>query len=175
MSLPVDTICATLEDYFQDYNCLVEANFEYVIQEARELVTKRYLTAMLSKKVSFKSYDECQSAAKKIFKEIEQLRKVFLSTAPSTVDIDDPLDLIIMLSEILKCEDDMISLDLHRIVEKYSDITEDHLLRLLSLRGDLSKSDLKEKINYVMKTSKPKTHEATLLSQLIFQDRIINW
>lgn len=176
MSLPIDTICATLEDYFQDYNRLVEANFQYIIAEARESVTKKYITAMLSKKMSFKSYEECQTAAKKIFKETEQLRKVFLSAAPNTVDIDDPLDIIIMLSEVIKCEDDMISFDLHRIVEKYRDITEDHLHRLLNLRGDLPRADLKEKVNFVIKTSKPKSPvQSSIFGQLVFQDRIINW
>ncbi|XP_031339008.1 exocyst complex component 3 [Photinus pyralis] len=176
ISLPVDTICATLEDYFQDYNRLVETNFKFVINEARRLVTKRYITAMLSKKVSFKTYEECQTAAKQIFKEVEQLRKVFLVFASNTVEGDDPLDIILMLSEILKCEDDMISFDLHRLVEQYADITEDHLHRLLNLRGDLPKSDLKEKVSFVMKSSKPKMQlQTSIFSQLVFQDRIINW
>ncbi|KAF5278438.1 hypothetical protein FQA39_LY05927 [Lamprigera yunnana] len=176
ISLPVDTICATLEDYFQDYNRLVEINFKFVIEEARFLVTKRYVTSMLSKKVVFKSYEECQTAAKKISKEVEQLRKVFLLFAPNAVDAEDPLDIILLLSELLKCEDDMLSFDLHRLVERYPDISEDHLQRLLSLRGDIAKSDLKEKINFITKTSKSKTQaEPSIFSQLVFQDRIINW
>lgn len=176
MSLPVDTICATLEDYFQDYNRLVESNFKRVIDEARFLVTKRYITAMLSKKVSFKSYEECQTAAKKISKEVEQLRKVFLLFASNAVDGEDPLDVILLLSEVLKCEDDMLSFDLHRLVEQYPDISEDHLHRLLSLRGDLSKSDLKEKVSFITKTSKLKSQmQQSIFSQIVFQDRIINW
>lgn len=176
VSLPIETICATLDDYFQDYSRLVESNFEYIIKEAQKLVTKKYITAMLSKKISFKSYEECQKAAKKVYNEVEQLRKVFLSFAPSMVDTEDPLDIIIMLSEVLKCEDDMISFDLHRIVEKYPDISEDHLHRLLSLRGDLPKSDLKEKVSFVIKTSKIKnTHQPSIFSEVVFQDRIINW
>ncbi|KAF5273381.1 hypothetical protein FQR65_LT04673 [Abscondita terminalis] len=175
ISLPVDTICATLEDYFQDYNRLVESNFKFVLEEARFLVTKRYITAMLSKKVSFKSYEECQTAAKKIFKEVEQLRKVFLLFAPNGADGEDPLDVILLLSEVLKCEDDMISFDLHRLVEQYPDISEDHLHRLLNLRGDLSKADLKEKVNFVTKSSKSKSQtHSSVFSQLVFQDRLIN-
>lgn len=125
---------------------------------------------MLSKRISFKTYEECQSSAGKIVKEIKQIQKVFQNTGGSHIGEEDVLDIIVMLSEVLKCEDDMISFDLHRIVEKYPDITEDHLLRLLYLRGDLPKSDLKEKVVYVMKTSKSKTlaNRNTIFRQLVF-------
>lgn len=157
MTLPVDTICATLEDYFQDYSRLVEPNFRFVINEARNLITKKYLTVMLSKKITFKTLLECQTAADTILKEIKHLQKVFLNVEPNITEDDDCLEIIILLTEVLKCEDDMISFDLHRIVEKFPDINEDHLLRLLYLRGDLPKSDLKEKVSYVVKNSKPGT------------------
>ncbi|XP_018332170.1 exocyst complex component 3 [Agrilus planipennis] len=175
-SIPVDTICATLEDYFQDYNRLTEENFDYVITQARKGVTKRYLTAMLSRKVSFKTYEECLTAAKKIAKEVEQLNRVFCSNLPNIEEKENQLDVIKMMSEILKCEDDMISFDLHRIVEKYPDITEDQLHRLLSLRGDLPRSELKEKVLFVTKTSKPKSPQPpSIFRELILPDRILNW
>lgn len=169
-SLPADTICATLEDYFQDYNRLVKENFEYVIKEARNLVIKRYITMMLSKKMAFKTYEECQSAAAQITNECKHLQKVFRSVMTTTEEDDeDPLLILIIFAEILKCEDDMLSFDLHRIVEKYSDITEDQLLRLLYLRGDLSKSDLKEKVAYVLKETKPKSvHQSSILKEITF-------
>lgn len=156
-TLPVDTICATLEDYFQDYSRLVESNFKFVINEARHSITKKYLFCMLSKRISFKTLNESQTAANTIFKEIKQLQKIFSHVEPHISGEDDCLEIILLLSEVLKCEDDMISFDLHRIVESFPDINEDHLLRLLYLRGDLPKSDLKEKIIYVMKSSRPRT------------------
>lgn len=171
-TIPVDTVCATLEDYFQDYSQLVPENFVFTIEQAQELVVKRYVTSMLSKRTSFKTFEECQAAAKKILKEASQLRKIF-----SIVEMkNDLLDIIFTLSEIVKCEGDMLSLDLHGIVEKYSDITEDHLIRLLYLRGDLPKSDLREKAVFAVKTRKSGTvQHATIFKQLVFQDRMINW
>lgn len=167
-TLPTDTICVTLEDYFHDYNRLVEENFKYIIDEAVTLIAKRYIVAMLSKKVSFKSYEDCQLAAKKVITEIDQLKEVFLTAAPK-LDKDNPLEIVILLSEILKCENDMLSLDLHRIVEKYPEIAEDHLLRLLYLRGDLPKSDLREKVAFVLKSSKPRAlSRNSIFKQLVF-------
>lgn len=149
-TLPVDTICATLEDYFQDYNRLVEENYKCVVRKARRLIAKRYVTAMLSKRTSFRTYEECQQAAIKVKREAEQLKRTF----PGGEEDEDELDVVLMFSEILRSEDDMLSFDLHRVVEKYVDIGEEHLLRLLYLRGDLSKGDLKEKVTYVLKSSK---------------------
>ncbi|VVC89900.1 unnamed protein product, partial [Leptidea sinapis] len=80
-TIPVDTICVTLEDYFQDYNHLRERNFEYVINEAQNLVYRKYITAMLSKKVTFKTVEEAQSAATKIVKEANQIRSFFKKIA----------------------------------------------------------------------------------------------
>lgn len=164
-NLPVDTICATLEDYFQDYNRLVEVNFKFVIKEACLSVVKRYILAMFSKRIVFKTYEECEAVAVQVIKETERLKKVFLAVLPEIED-DDPFHILIMFAEVLKSIDDMLSFDLHRLVEKYPDVTEDQLLRLLYLRGDVPRSDCKEKISYVLKT-RPKTlHHTTILRDL---------
>lgn len=163
--MPVDTICATLEDYFQDYNRLVEANFKFIIKEACLSIIKRYVLAMLSKRTVFKTYEECEAAANQTLKETAHLRKIFLAVLPE-IENDDPFHLLIMFAEILKSIDDMLSFDLHRLVEKYPDVTEDQLLRLLYLRGDVPRSDCKEKVSYVLK-SRPKTlHHTTILREI---------
>lgn len=46
----------------------------------------------------------------------------------------------------------MLSLDLLLVLEKYPDFTEDHLRRLLSLRGDITRQDIEDKLK-VMKES----------------------
>lgn len=66
---------------------------------------------------------------------------------------DSPLESIKVLSEVVRSEDaEMLSLDLLLVTEKYPDITEDHLGRLLSLRGDITRQDIREKLADVMKT-----------------------
>lgn len=167
-NLPLDTICATLEDYFQDYGRLVEDNFKYVIQEARLSVIRRYVTAMLNRRVVLKTYEECQAAADQAHKESQQLLKVFQSVS-SDAENEEHFTLLVMFGEILKSEGDMLSFDLHRLVEKYPDITEDQLARLMYLRGDVPRSDMKEKILYVLKTTKPKSMQQSSILKEIFK------
>lgn len=101
-SIPVDTICVTLEDYFQDYNHLREKNFEYVINEAQNLVYKKYITAMLSKKIVFKNVEEAQQAATKIVKEANQIRSFFRKIAQHAegVNVDWPFEVMSVLAEV---------------------------------------------------------------------------
>lgn len=103
-SIPVDTICVTLEDYFQDYNHLREKNFEYVINEAQNLVYKKYITAMLSKKITFKTVEEAQQAATKIVKEANQIRSFFRRIASNAegINVDWPFEVISVLAEVSK-------------------------------------------------------------------------
>ncbi|XP_044742175.1 exocyst complex component 3 [Chrysoperla carnea] len=154
-SIAIDTICVTLEDYFQDYCYLCEENFEYVLTEAENLVARRYVTAMLSKKLSFKTTEDRNIGVNKIISELNQLKSFFTRIAPNMPSKNQQLDVIAMLSEVLKCEDiDMISLDLQNLVDQYPDITEDLLYRLLYLRGDISRSVLSDKVSFAVSNRK---------------------
>ncbi|KAF7283805.1 hypothetical protein GWI33_022845 [Rhynchophorus ferrugineus] len=163
----IDTIHATLEDYFHDYNQLIDSNYKFIADQAKNMVAKRYLIAMLSKKVSFKISEDYTAAANKIVKESNRLNNLFdiLSRSLNKED-EDPFEAILMLSEVVKSDEDMLSFELHRVVEKYPDITEDHLYRLLSLRGDLSRSDIKDKVAHV---DRPKvSHKSSIFKSLVF-------
>ncbi|KAG5899460.1 hypothetical protein JTB14_015313 [Gonioctena quinquepunctata] len=162
---PADTIYVTIEDYFQDYNRLVEVNYKYVVEQVVSIVGRRYLTAMLSKKTSFKTYEECVKAGRKVVEEAERFNQLFDSLCKD-LECENAFDAVVMLAEVLKSDDDMLSFELHRVVEKYPDISEDHLQRLLSLRGDLSKSDVREKVSHI---DKPKVlHKSSVFRTLVF-------
>ncbi|KAE8751434.1 hypothetical protein FOCC_FOCC001681 [Frankliniella occidentalis] len=151
-SIPVDTICVTLEDYFQDYVHLCEKNFELVIIEAQNSVARKYLTALLQRKLSLKELEQRRKLAKKVSDEADRLKALFRRVAPKVQSEDSPLDALKILVEVIRSEDaEMLSLDLITVIEKYPDITEDHLSRFLSLRGDITRQDIKEKLADVMK------------------------
>ncbi|XP_059478700.1 exocyst complex component 3-like [Neocloeon triangulifer] len=57
-SSAVDTICVTLDDYISDYRHLRPENFDLVITECINTVAKKYITAMLQKKMAFKTSDD---------------------------------------------------------------------------------------------------------------------
>ncbi|XP_073949311.1 exocyst complex component 3-like [Choristoneura fumiferana] len=175
-SIPVDTICVTLEDYFQDYNHLREKNFEYVINEAQNLVYKKYITAMLSKKVTFKTPEEAQQAATKIVKEANQIRAFFRRIGAEGVDVDWPFEVISTLAEVLRCQDiEMLSLDLHGVLEKCPDISEEHLIRLLWLRGDVPRAHVRDTVAHVTRTRRPAraSQHPDFFKHVTFNDRLL--
>jgi Exocyst complex component Sec6. len=166
-SIAIRTVFATLYDYFQDYVHLRVRNFDYVISEAQNWVAKRYISAMLQKKMSFKTYEERRDAAVKIMGEAEQVKEFFIHHAPKVAKFDSPFDIINTLAEVLKSEDpEILSLDLHGLVDKYPDVTQDHLIHLLSLRGDISRSEAKEKVAYILQTNK--TRQRPTIPKSIF-------
>ncbi|XP_046407255.1 exocyst complex component 3 [Ischnura elegans] len=167
-SHPVDTICVTLEDYFQDYVHLTTRNFDHVITEAQNLVAKKYISAMLQKKVTFKSYEDRKEAGLKIIKEAEQIKGLFIRVAPNVANYDSPFDIIRNLAEVLKSEDpEILSLDLHGLVDKYPDVTPDQLTQLLGLRGDISRSDAHEKVSFIFNANKSKHREIKTIFSLL--------
>jgi len=167
--ISIETICVTLEDYFQDYTHLKPKNLEYIILEAEDIIVRRYIMAILQKKLNFKTYEERRSAADKMTNEVDQLKSFFMRVAPLvTRDKDSPFDAVVKLSEVLKSEDsEILSLDLHTLVKMYPDITEDQMTRLLSLRGDLSRSEIREKVQYAIQGNKELA--GTTLTKSIFQ------
>ncbi|XP_022122794.1 exocyst complex component 3 [Pieris rapae] len=181
-TIPVDTICVTLQDYFLDYNHLREKNFDYVINEAQNLVYRKYITAMLSKKVTFKSVEEAQQAATKIVKEANQIRAFFKkikaqAIAAEGINVDWPFEVISTLAEVLRCQDiEMLSLDLHGVVDKCPEVTEEHLARLVSLRGDVPRANIRDTVAHVCATKRP-TRPSTnppLFKNITFNDRLLS-
>ncbi|XP_063391613.1 exocyst complex component 3 [Cydia fagiglandana] len=175
-SIPVDTICVTLEDYFQDYNHLREKNFEYVINEAQNLVYKKYITAMLSKKVTFKTVEEAQQAATKIVKEANQIRSFFRRIGAEGVNVDWPFEVISSLAEVLRCQDiEMLSLDLHGVLDKCPNMSEEQLVRLLALRGDVPRAHVRDTAAHVRATrARPRaTTMHDFFKDITFSDRLL--
>lgn len=62
---------------------LCEKNFELVITEAQNHVARRYLTALLQRKLSLKELDQRRKLAKKVTDEADQLKALFLRVAPN--------------------------------------------------------------------------------------------
>lgn len=155
-SISIDTICVTLEDYFQDYNHLRVTNFDYVIKEAQKMVAKRYIKALLSKRMS-KPRAECEVISKKINLEIRQIKKFFDKIAPNVNKNDSPFDVITDLAQLLNCDIEMIILDLHTLLTNYPTISEDHLIRLFYIRNEIKSTEIKEKINDAFSSRKTTT------------------
>jgi exocyst complex component 3 len=172
-SIAVDTICVTLQDYFQDYNHLRVINFEHVIKEAQKMVAKRYLKALLSKRLS-KPLQDCEIIRKKIKTETLQIKTFFEKIAPNVLKNDSPFDAIIDMSSLLDCDPELMILDLHTLLTNYPSITEDQLIRLFYIRNDLKTNEIKEKIQDVYGTKKSNVTHDKLSSSAIFKEITFN-
>lgn len=173
-NISVDTICVTLEDYFQDYNHLREINFEYVINEAQKMVAKRYIKAMLSKRIS-KPRPEVEFITKKINKEAKQIKMFFGKIAPNMIDADSPIDLINTMGNLLNCDIEMLVLDLHTLFGNYPSLTEDHLVRLFYIRNDVKTNEVKTRIQDAIKSKKSKVSvdkQDVVFKEIIFSDKL---
>lgn len=163
-SAPVDTICLTFEDYFQDYIHLKEENFEYVISFVQKHVANCFIHKIMQGKISFSNYEERKEATRKVKREIVKIKGFFYKVAPN-VKISQDFDIIDPLVEIIGVEDpEMLLLDLHKLVEWFPGITEPQLECLLITRGDLKRAEVKDKVSYIL-SSRSSHSKDTLINK----------
>jgi len=172
-SQAIETICATLKDYFEDYQFLKPKNFELVITVAQDRVARKYITSMLQnnvlrRKISFTNEQERRVAASKIKKEAMTCKTFFKEIAGEMADYDSPFDTLATLAEVLSSDDEMISLELGTVCKRYPDVSHEQIFCLLLLRGDLNRSDAKALAGeYVAEGGNKKTlHAKSILSQV---------
>lgn len=161
-SFYIEQILTTVQDYFLDYEHLHEDNLIKFSNALRVGFTKEYVKSMLSKKLVLKDLEENKLAANQIIQEVNKVRNIFKSAIS-----EDSLEIILLLAETLKSEIEMIRFDLHAVIKKCPDITEDHLLRLLYLRGDLSRTTVKELVASSIE-AKPFSDKETIFDNMIF-------
>ncbi len=59
-------------------------------------------------------------------------------------DFDSPFDAVSVLAEVLRGDQEMMSLDIGNLVKRYPDVTHEQLVCLLLLRGDLGRNDARD-------------------------------
>jgi len=173
-SQAVDTICITLNDYFEDYQFLKKSNFELVINCAQDRVARKYIAAMLQnnllrRKITFTSEEERRSAATKIKTEAMQCKSFFKDVAGDMADFDSPFDTLATLAGVLSSDEEMVSLELGTLCKKYPDVTHEQLLCLLLLRGDQNRGDAKQLASEFVAegaTANKAFHARSILSQV---------
>lgn len=114
-------------------------NLEHMIREAGLCLSRKYLISMFQKKPTFR--EERRDAAEKIIREAGQIASL-LARASASLSTplpsgDGPQEAIAAMAEIIKCDLDMLRLDLHTFVKKYPDVSHDQLVCLLNARGDI--------------------------------------
>lgn len=137
----------------QDYVHLKQKNFEHVMTQGKNLVAKKYLLALMSRKVAFKNQEERKKASEKVVIEANQVRRLFerIGSAPQGKSSSCPFNAIESTAEVIKVEDlDILSLELHSLIKHYPDLTREQLMAILSLRGDIGRFDLKQRASEII-------------------------
>lgn len=144
----VDTICATFADYAQDFVHIKPDMFHSLIDEGQKRILRDYLRALLSRKLSFKNYDERKVSVDKICHEAEKMKMLFREMSQNRDELkqeQSPFDVLTSLCEVLKLKDSsMLVLEVTGFTQKYPDIRLEQLINIILCRGDMSRSDAKQ-------------------------------
>ncbi|TRY89282.1 hypothetical protein DNTS_014791, partial [Danionella cerebrum] len=118
----VDTICVTVEDYFNDFAKIKKPYNEKMTKDAHHRVVVEYLKAVMHKRISFKNAEERKEGAERMIKEADQFK--FLFKKLSAGDETDRLcDSISAIAEVFKLTDPaLLYLEVSTLVSKYPDI-----------------------------------------------------
>ncbi|XP_074135304.1 LOW QUALITY PROTEIN: exocyst complex component 3 [Sminthopsis crassicaudata] len=143
----VDTICVTVEDYFNDFAKIKKPYKKKMTFEAHRRVVVEYIRAIMQKRISFKNAEERKEGGERMIKEAEQFRFLFRKLASGFgEDTYGHCDCIVALAEVIKLTDpSLLYLEISTLVSKYPDIRDDHIAALLTVRGDASR-ELKQTI-----------------------------
>ncbi|XP_019739332.1 exocyst complex component 3 [Hippocampus comes] len=135
----VDTICVTVEDYFNDFNKIKKPFNQEMTSEALRRVVVDYIKAVMQKRITFKNADERREGADRMIKEADQFKFLFRKLAAGE-DTDRLCGAIVAIAEVFKLTDPtLLFLEVTTLVSKYPDIREEHIQALLAVRGDASR------------------------------------
>uniref|UniRef100_A0A2C9M3Y4 Exocyst complex component 3 n=1 Tax=Biomphalaria glabrata TaxID=6526 RepID=A0A2C9M3Y4_BIOGL len=115
-SSSVETIIATWADYHQDFLHLKPEMYEILLAKGMQRIIKEYVKALLSRKLSFKNYEERKMSAEKIVSESEQIKAQFTDMS-SKLDVS-LFDVLPAMAEGLKLKDSsMLALEIMLAVD----------------------------------------------------------
>ncbi|XP_029211438.2 exocyst complex component 3-like isoform X2 [Acropora millepora] len=143
----IETIIATIEDYYSDFLHLIGKYLDYLMEQALKKLLLEYVRALLNKRMAFKDYEGRREAAKKITEESKKIEKLFRKLATATLEPEKKCSVLPTLAEVIKLKDtSMLALEISGLANKYPDLKSDHALALLLMRGDMSRADSRQLI-----------------------------
>ncbi|XP_013875822.1 exocyst complex component 3 [Austrofundulus limnaeus] len=162
----VDTICVTVEDYFNDFNKIKKPFNQEMTKDALRRVVVEYIKAVMQKRITFKNAEERKDGAERMIKEAKQFEFLFKKLAAGE-ETDRLCGAIAAIAEVFKLTDPtLLFLEVSTLVSKYPDIREEHIQALLSVRGDASR-DMRQMIIGTLSENKVSSANVT---QSIFKD-----
>ncbi|XP_069824748.1 exocyst complex component 3-like protein [Dendropsophus ebraccatus] len=134
----VRVICEKMEDFSQ-YLCKARAPVcQYLLVQTERMVTIEYVRALIHSKFVCRSPGDRQQLAHRMALDAEEL-----STALRTMGLEEStlcVPLIHSLQELFALKDpSLLSLEVSGLMTAFPDVSDDHVLALLELRGDVTR------------------------------------
>ncbi|XP_068092751.1 exocyst complex component 3 [Hyperolius riggenbachi] len=167
----VDTICVTIEDYFNDFARIKTHYKQKMTIKAHRKVVTEYLKAIMQRRICFRNAEERKEGAERMIKEAEQFKFLFRRlTSGFNEETDRLCDTIIDIAEVIKLTDpSLLYLEVSTLVTRYPDLRDDHIAALLAMRGDASREMKQTIIETVEQSQRQQTPNYTP----IFKDIIV--
>ncbi|KAL5013230.1 hypothetical protein ScPMuIL_007500 [Solemya velum] len=141
----VKDICATWTDYSRDFIHLKPKLYQKLLLRGQNRILKEYVKSLLSRKMTFKNYDERRESSENICKEAEQLESLFKQV--SSAREQSPFSVLPIMAEVIKLKDtSMLSLEITGLVKRHPDVRVEQLINLLLCRGDMSRSEARQMV-----------------------------
>ncbi|XP_044126744.1 exocyst complex component 3-like protein isoform X1 [Bufo gargarizans] len=140
----VHFICEKMEDYSQYLSKARAPACQYLLAQTERMVTIEYVRALMDSKFVCRSPDERQQVAHRMALDAEELRTVLHTMGLEESALCVPL--IHSLQELFALMDSsLLSLEVSGLMTAFPDISDEHVLALLDLRGD-STRDLRHTV-----------------------------
>ena len=164
-SIAMEDMFDTLNIYFENYHKLKSSNYGLLFISTQDRVATQYITAMLRRKIIFSTEEERKAAVEKIKDESSLCKEFFTAVSGDKIDadFDSPFSVIDAFAGVINADEEMLSFDLMMLNSKYSDLSEDHIVCLLLLRGMTRNeakqvaSEISQEIGEANKTFKAKS------------------
>lgn len=141
----METVVATFQDYDGDFRHLKEVYRSNLMVEAQQKLVLYYMDSLLKKRMVFKNEKERQRGAEQIKKESKDIGSFFARLSHATNPKKPKI--LEQMAELIGVKAEFLPLEVSGLASKQHDVTADHMIALLAMRDDMSKSKVKQLIS----------------------------
>ncbi|KRY71713.1 Exocyst complex component 3 [Trichinella pseudospiralis] len=146
----VDTICFTIEDYYQDHCHLKPSLLNNLLMELQIRVVQEYMKAFEARRLTFQNYEERKAASDQLCKEAERMKELFSRLIKQEDDSSEEFEtvtsVLLAVAEVMSLRDkSLLALEVSSFVQKYPNISVEQLSGLIQMREDVGRSEARHK------------------------------
>ncbi|KRZ70504.1 Exocyst complex component 3 [Trichinella papuae] len=145
----VDTICFTIEDYYQDHCHLKPSLLNNLLMELQIRVVQEYMKAFEARRLTFQNYEERKAASDQLCKEAERMKELFnrliKQEDDSSEEFETVTSVLLAVTEVMSLRDkSLLALEVSSFVQKYPNISVEQLSGLIQMREDVGRSEARQ-------------------------------